>query len=96
MTAMDTEKLTAFFKWCSIINGALLVLAILGVVLGPEFGHTLQSRMFQVAPGSLSAAMYMFLGIFKIFWLVFNIVPYVALRIVGGSAAANKALQAAI
>ena len=95
MTAMDTEKLTAFFKWCSIINGVLLVLAILGIVLGPEVGHTVQSRMFQVAPGTLSAALYMFLGMFKIFWLVFNIVPYVALRIVGGSAASKSALQAA-
>ncbi len=94
MTALDTEKLTAFFKWCSIINGVLLVLAILGIALGPEFGHTLQSQMFQVAPGNLSVALYMFLGMFKIFWLVFNIVPYVALRIVGGSAAAKPALQA--
>lgn len=95
MTAIDTEKLTTFFKWCSIINGALLVFAILGVALGPEFGHSLQSRMFQVAPGTLSVAMYMFLGMFKIFWLVFNIVPYVALRIVGGSAAPDPALHAA-
>ena len=94
MTAMDTEKLTAFFKWCSIINGVLLVLAILGIVLGPEFGHTLQSRMFQVAPGNLSVALYMFLGMFKIFWLVFNVVPYVALRIVAGSAASDTALHA--
>lgn len=93
MTAIDIEKLTTFFKWCSIINGALLVLAILGVVLGPEIGLGLQSRMFQVAPGTLSVAMYMFLGMFKIFWLVFNIVPYVALRIVGGSAAPDRALH---
>ena len=96
MTSIDTAKLTAFFKWCSIINGIILVLAILGVVLGPEFGQALQSRMFQVAPGTLSAAMYMFLGMFKIFWLVFNVVPYVALRIVSGSTASNQALQAAI
>ncbi len=96
MTSIDTVKLTAFFKWCSIINGIILVLAILGVVLGPEIGQTLQSRMFQVAPGTVSAAMYMFLGMFKIFWLVFNVVPYVALRIVSGTAASNQTLQAAI
>lgn len=96
MTHSDIQRLTAFFKWCSIINGVLLVLAIVGIVLGPEIGHALQSRMFQVAPGTLSAAMYMFLGMFKIFWLVFNIVPYVALRIVSGSTASNQALPAAI
>ena len=95
MKAMDVEKLTAFFKWCSIINGVLLVLAILGIALGPEFGHTLQSQIFQVAPGNLSVALYMFLGMFKIFWLIFNIVPYVALRIVAGSAASDRALHAA-
>lgn len=95
MTSMDTEKLIAFFKWCSIINGVILVLAILGIVLGPEVGHALQSRMFQVAPGTLSAVLYLFLGVFKIFWLVFNVVPYVALRIVGGSATSDAALPAA-
>ena len=95
MTSMDTERLTAFFKWCSIINGIILVLAILGIVLGPEVGHALQSRMFQVAPGTLSAVLYLFLGVFKIFWLIFNVVPYVALRIVGGSATSDAALPAA-
>ena len=94
MTSMEAEKLTAFFKWCSIINGIILVLAIIGIVLGPEVGHALQSQMFQVAPGTLSAALYLFLGMFKIAWLVFNVVPYVALRIVGGSAASSAALPA--
>ena len=95
MTSLDTEKLAAFFKWCSIINGVILVLAIIGIVLGPEVGHALQSRMFQVAPGTLSAVLYLFLGVFKIFWLVFNVVPYVALRIIGGSATSDAALPAA-
>ncbi len=91
MTTRDTETLTAFFKWCSIINGVLLVLSILGTVLGPEFGASLQSRLFQVAPATVSTALYMFLGLFKVLWLVFNIVPYVALRIIGGSPASDGA-----
>ena len=85
---MDIQTLKPFFLWCTIINGALLALVILGAVAAPEPGLSLQSRWFQVPPESLSIATYLFLGLFKIFWLVFNLVPYLALVIVGKKAAA--------
>ena len=91
---MQIQRATAFFMWCSIINGVLLVLAILGTVLVPEPGMSLQSQWFQVPPQELTVAMYLFLGLFKIFWLVFNVVPYVALLIVGRKAASSHAMAA--
>ena len=86
---MDYQWLKRFFMWCTIINGALLLLAIVGTVAAPEPGQSLQSQWFQVPPESLSFAMYLFLGMFKIFWLVFNLVPYVALLIVGRTSGAE-------
>jgi Family of unknown function (DUF6868) len=80
---MDMQKLTKFFMWCTVINGALLVFAVAGCTLGPDFGFSLQSNLFHIPRESLNVAIYMFLGLFKIAWLVFNVVPYVALLIIG-------------
>ena len=80
---MDIQKLTRFFMWCSIINGALLVLSMMGIVLVPDFGLSLQSKLFHVPRETLNLALYLFLGVFKIVWLIFNVTPYVALRVVG-------------
>ena len=80
---MDIQKLTKFFMWCSIINGALLVLSMMGIILGPDFGLSLQSKLFHIPRETLNLALYLYLGVFKIAWLVFNVTPYVTLRIVG-------------
>jgi hypothetical protein len=80
---MDIQKLTRFFMWCSIINGAILILSVIGIVLGPDFGLSLQSKQFHIPRETLNLALYLFLGVFKIVWLVFNVTPYVTLRVVG-------------
>ena len=89
---MDIRKLTAFLMWCTINNGTILILATLGCIVAPDFGYELQSQWFEVPRETLNVVVYSFLGVFKIFWLIFNLVPYVALLIVarknGGQAAA--------
>lgn len=80
---MDIRKLTTFFMWCTIINGALLVFAITGYMVGSDLWFSMQSKMFHITQENLTVAIYFFLGFFKIAWLAFNLVPYVALLIVG-------------
>ena len=92
---MDVQKLKPFFFWCTIINGALLALAILSTIATSEPSMLLQSRWFHVPPETLSVATYVFLGMFKIFWLVFNLVPYLALVIVGKGATAPRGVAVA-
>ena len=79
---MDIQKLTTFFMWCTIINGGMLVLGIIGCMFGSDLGYSMQSKLFHIPQENLSVAIYFFLGLFKIVWLVFNAVPYVALLIV--------------
>jgi uncharacterized membrane protein YhaH (DUF805 family) len=79
---MDIQKLTAFFMWCTIIDGALLLLSVAAFMLAPDFMYQSQSNLFPIPQESFNAAMYFFLGVFKIVWLIFNLVPYVALLIV--------------
>ena len=79
---MDGQKLTSFFMWCTVINGGLLVFSIAGCVLAPDFGYNLQSSWFGIPRETVNVMVYGFLGAFKILWLIFNVVPYIALQIV--------------
>lgn len=80
---MDIQTLTTFFMWCTIINGALLSLWITMFMFAPDLVYRTQSKWFPIPRETYNLVMYSFLGLFKIFFLVFNVVPYVALRIIG-------------
>jgi hypothetical protein len=80
---MDIQTLTTFFMWCTIINGALLVLWTTVCMLAPDLVYRVQSKWFPIPRETFDVVFYAFLGVFKTFWLVFNVVPYVALLIVG-------------
>ena len=80
---MDIQILTTFFMWCAIINGGFLILWAAFSVFAPELVYRTQSRWFPMSRETFNIVSYSFLGMFKIVFLVFNIVPYVALLIVG-------------
>jgi hypothetical protein len=80
---MDIETLTRFFKWCTIINGTLLVFWIIMLISAPEMIYRTQRRWFPIQRETFNIVIYCFLGLFKIFFLIFNLVPWVALIIVG-------------
>ncbi|SHJ04921.1 hypothetical protein SAMN02745165_01408 [Malonomonas rubra DSM 5091] len=80
---MDMTKLTDFFMWCSIINGGLMIYWFLICMLAPDLIYKLQNRFFPMPREVFVPVLYGFLGLFKIFFLVFNLVPYLALLIIG-------------
>lgn len=80
---MDIQTLTQFFMWCTIINGALFTLWITIYSLAPDLVFRTQSKWFPTPRETFNVVFYSFLGLFKIVFLVFNVVPYIALLIVG-------------
>jgi hypothetical protein len=80
---MDIETLTRFFMWCTIINGTLLVFWIIMLISAPDMIYRTQRIWFPITRETFNTIMYCFLGLFKIFFLIFNLVPWVALIIVG-------------
>ncbi len=80
---MDIQVLTGFFMWCTIINGALLLLWGSMCILAPGLVYRTQSMWFPMPRETFNVVIYSFLGLFKIVFLVFNLVPYLALVIVG-------------
>jgi len=79
---MDIQTLSRFFKWCAIINGSMLVLWTIMLIVAPDLVYKTQNTWFEISRESFNIIIYAFLGLYKIFFLVFNIVPYVALRII--------------
>ena len=80
---MNIQTLTAFFMWCTIINGALLIFWTLMCIVAPNIVYRTQSKWFPLPRETFNVVMYAFLGWFKIIFLVFNAVPFMALLIIG-------------
>ena len=80
---MGIQTLTDFFMWCSIINGAILVFSFLIFTLTGGFVYRMHSKLFPISREAFDVAIYSFIGLYKIFFWVFNLVPYLAFAIIG-------------
>lgn len=79
---MNIQQITDFFMWCSIINGCLLILWTIFIMFTPDLVYRTQNRWFPIPRATFDTLIYGFLGLFKIFFLVFNLIPYLALLII--------------
>ena len=80
---MDITILRNFFMWCSIINAGLLILTFLMCAFASNMIYRVHSKWFPMSKETFNVVLYSFIGIYKIFLIAFNIVPYVALVIAG-------------
>ncbi len=80
---MDIVIVRAFFMWCTIMNGALLIFSSLICAFAGDWIYRMHSRWFTLSREAFNTVIYSFIGLYKIFFIVFNLVPYLALAIVG-------------
>lgn len=80
---MDIQILTRFFMWCTIINALLMTFWFALYVFASDLVYRTQCRWFDISRETFGVLFYSFLGFFKIVVIVFNLVPYVALLIIG-------------
>jgi hypothetical protein len=80
---MSLEILRSVLGWCAVINYTVLALWFLLFMLAHDWMHRLHGRWFRMPAEQFDAIHYALLGIYKIGIIVLNIVPYLALRIVG-------------
>jgi hypothetical protein len=78
---MSVETLRNALLWCGIINYAILVLWAALVFLAPGLLRWF-ARRFRLSPETFDAIQYGLMALYKIGIILFNLVPYVALRIV--------------
>ena len=77
------ELIRNAFGWCGIINLVILLFWFLMLVFVNEFVYKIHSRMFRINKKRFDAIHYQGMMYFKVFVIMFNVVPYLALRIVG-------------
>jgi hypothetical protein len=79
---MSTETLTAFLGWCTLINFGLLIIAALAIIVMRGSISGIHASMFKIEQDVLSSAYFQYLANYKILIIVFNLVPYLSLRII--------------
>lgn len=79
---MDINTVKAFFMWCTIIDAGILLAASVMCIFFADFSYRMNHRFFAISREAFNVVIVAFIGLFKIFILVFNIAPWVALMII--------------
>ena len=80
---MTLEVIRAALGWCAIINIGLLLWWFLFVMFAGDFVYRMHGKWFPMPREKFNAIHYTGIMYFKLAVLVLNVVPYLALRIVG-------------
>jgi hypothetical protein len=80
---MSIQIMRNFLLWCMIINYGILLVWFLFFVFGHDWIQCLHSRWFRLSSEQFDAMHYAGMAIFKIGIILFNLVPFVVLWIVG-------------
>ena len=78
---MEIAAFEPFFFWCTVLNGGVLILWVLAFMIMPDMVYRTQSAWFKISREQFDLLFYGFLGLFKIFFLFFNLIPYIAILI---------------
>ena len=82
MTSITIEILEKFFLWMTVINFAILAFYSLVLLFAKSFIYRLNGMWFKMTEEKISSSLYKTLAFYKIIVIVFNLVPYIALRII--------------
>jgi len=80
---MTIEIICDVFAWCTVINWILLLWWLLFFIFAHDWMHRFHSKWFNLSVDKFDAIHYSGMALFKIGIFFFNLVPYLALRIVG-------------
>ena len=80
---MDIQMLTQFFMWCTVLNVVLCTLSGVLCMCASDWMYGIHIKLFSVSRETFNTAVYGFLGFYKVHIMVFNVIPYIVLLIVG-------------
>jgi len=79
---MTAEIFRSVLGWSALINYGVLLLWFLFFVLAHDWMYRVHTRFFTLTVEKFDSAHYGSMAIFKLLVIVFNLVPYLAMRIV--------------
>lgn len=77
------EVMQEFFGWCSVINIGLLLLSTVLVIAIRGTALRFHGKLFNLDEQTLLKAYFYYLAHYKIAIIIFCIVPYFALKMIG-------------
>lgn len=80
---MSIKQLTAFFMWNTIINASILIFTFIIFMCGMDWIYSLHGQIFNINHEHFNLFLYGFLSVYKMFIFIFNLVPFLALLIIG-------------
>ncbi len=79
---MPVETIRDVLGWCAVINLGLLLWWFSFFMLAHDWMYRIHGKWFKLPVETFDSVHYSGMAFFKICILVFNIVPYLAIRIV--------------
>ncbi|MBT8138877.1 MAG: hypothetical protein KJP25_03845 [Gammaproteobacteria bacterium] len=81
---MTIESLVEFLGWCTILNYALLIFSTLMLATkSGDWAKGIHSKLFKIPQENLDALYFSYLANYKLAIFIFNLVPYIVLKIMG-------------
>ena len=78
---MNMTQWTSFLGYCLILNYAILIIWFFAFVFIKNFIKKLHLQWFKLSDTQFDAIHYSAMAVYKILILVFNLVPYIALKL---------------
>lgn len=76
-------QLTELLGWAALLNICFLMFATIVLVVFKSTVIKIHNKLFEVSEERLSQAYFRYLANYKTLTLIFNITPYIALKIMG-------------
>jgi len=80
---LTIETITTFLGWCAILNIGVFILSCIMLTTSRNFISGIHQKMFGLDQAFLVQTYIHYLAHYKIVIIVFNIVPYIVLKLMG-------------
>jgi hypothetical protein len=79
---MSINQLTEFLGWCAVLNIALLLWWAFFMIFAHDWVYRMHSKWFYLEQQRFDAIHYAGIAFYKLSIIIFNVAPYLALRII--------------
>ena len=80
---MTLEEIRSMLAWCTAINFVFMTLWLLFFTFAHDWTYRIHSRLYHISIDLFDTLNYAGLAFYKILVFTFNLVPYLALHIIG-------------
>jgi len=75
------ELFTSFLAWCTLVNLVFLLIWFFFLTAGGGWMRRMHGKWFNLSEEGFAAVHYKMLAYFKLLWVMFNLTPYLVLRL---------------